>query len=818
MALQPPTYIYDAVLAFDGGVDSYTLPAELPKNTLAFAVNCTVRNDFISTRSPYRKINLSGDSIPSGLFQEACYYQPDAGVESIFSAIGGRLIQFIPDSLGGAVVKNQTQNSGGQVPITSQNWMWQSENFLIWQDGQSLPIFFDGSLTRRSLGNMPLSYGIISAAPAIFAPVIGESVVVNLEGMPLSTFAQTVLLNGAYYTVAPYGSVNNEVNLQTLSSPKATPVISGTPLISNPSQLAVLVQSYNLGTDPSKCRLIVDYGANFNVGDLLYLPGLSHSLPVTVDAVSGNTVDVHNTDHQGIQGSTPGGIITRIVTSVTAIVGTLASDFGFGSVGTSVNVALQQPFVGTTSSDVWLADGHFLLESIPSVNAVVITNVDDSSVDQYPVNLAGMTIYSLPELPAGRMGTYGLGRNWQSGIDGISYLGGDIVGYSSGSAAYNFRDAVLKMTANQTLLVGNFRVPGAAGQITGMVFPAQLDTSLGQGPLQVFCQRSIFSCLAPIDASAWQATTNPLQVESLKGNGAASHWSIVLSNADIFFKSHDDQVRSLLLARLDYRKWGDTPIGLEMGRIFDDEDSQLLNFISGVEFDNRMLMTATPTQGSLGVYHTDLVAYNYDAVSSSSNKSDPVWEGTWRGLNILKVVTGFFGGVQRTFAFVLNTTSNSIELWEIEQWTGDPVFDNGSTPVTMQFETPCFFNQTNQKSPFDLCQLIDGEIYADSMQGVVNFLIEYQPDFDTEWHVWNSWSLNAGDTPSYRTRMGFGSPPDDFNNPMLRQTREGYFFQLRVTISGPARVRGIRLKASILPQPDFAPIIPDAANPVPASP
>ena len=72
MALQPPTYIYDAVLAFDGGVDSYTLPAELPKNTLAFAVNCTVRNDFISTRSPYRKINLSGDSIPSGLFQEAC--------------------------------------------------------------------------------------------------------------------------------------------------------------------------------------------------------------------------------------------------------------------------------------------------------------------------------------------------------------------------------------------------------------------------------------------------------------------------------------------------------------------------------------------------------------------------------------------------------------------------------------------------------------------------------------------------------------------------------------------------------------------------
>jgi hypothetical protein len=117
-----------------------------------------------------------------------------------------------------------------------------------------------------------------------------------------------------------------------------------------------------------------------------------------------------------------------------------------------------------------------------------------------------------------------------------------------------------------------------------------------------------------------------------------------------------------------------------------------------------------------------------------------------------------------------------------------------------------------------MCRLTDGEIYADSMQGIVNFLIEYRPDYDRNWHTWNSWSVDAGNLPSYRTRMGFGIPAFDSNNAMQRPSRDGYFFQLRVTISGPCTIRGIRLKASVLPQPDIAPLVQTPASPVPSTP
>ena len=39
-------------------------------------------------------------------------------------------------------------------------------------------------------------------------------------------------------------------------------------------------------------------------------------------------------------------------------------------------------------------------------------------------------------------------------------------------------------------------------------------------------------------------------------------------------------------------KWGDTPIGLEMARVFNSENGALLNFVSAVTFDHRELLTA----------------------------------------------------------------------------------------------------------------------------------------------------------------------------------------------------------------------------------
>jgi len=66
-----------------------------------------------------------------------------------------------------------------------------------------------------------------------------------------------------------------------------------------------------------------------------------------------------------------------------------------------------------------------------------------------------------PELPIARMGTYWLGRVWQAGPDGVTFLAGDAVGGASGTLAEEFRDAVLHISENLYLASNKrFRVPG----------------------------------------------------------------------------------------------------------------------------------------------------------------------------------------------------------------------------------------------------------------------------------------------------------------------------------------------------------------------
>jgi hypothetical protein len=46
-----------------------------------------------------------------------------------------------------------------------------------------------------------------------------------------------------------------------------------------------------------------------------------------------------------------------------------------------------------------------------------------------------------------------------------------------------------------------------------------------------------------------------------------------------------------------------------------------------------------------------------------------------------------------------------------------------------------------------------------------------------------------------RSRIGFGSPTDEFLASDLKKMRTGYEFQPRLEVDGPYRLRGLRLKA-----------------------
>ena len=92
----PPDELFDALLDFAQGVNAGIAPQLLPKNQLADALNCTVRGDFLTDRPPFRQLSVPGGSWQTGRFQDAIYYQPDAGPEAIVAAIGGEFYKFIP--------------------------------------------------------------------------------------------------------------------------------------------------------------------------------------------------------------------------------------------------------------------------------------------------------------------------------------------------------------------------------------------------------------------------------------------------------------------------------------------------------------------------------------------------------------------------------------------------------------------------------------------------------------------------------------------------------------------------------------------------
>jgi hypothetical protein len=300
---------------------------------------------------------------------------------------------------------------------------------------------------------------------------------------------------------------------------------------------------------------------------------------------------------------------------------------------------------------------------LQNINDVPSTTTSPNSVP------AATPIYSLPELPVSRMGTYGLGRTWVALPDGISYVASDAVGSATGSQQYNYQDSVLKVSQNYFLANGGtFEISGAGETISAMHFVAQLDAALGQGPLQIFTGETVFSNLAPPDLTTWSTLTSPIQVEGLKGSGAAGQDAVIQENNDLIFRKPDGSVQSMLMATLDFNKWGNTPISNEVIRAISGDDPALIPYTSMVEFNNRMLMTCQPQQAARGVYWQGLAVLNFDPISSLAGKAPTIWEGAWNGLNVLKIISGTFDGVKQCFAICLSADLSKIR-WSCRIWS-----------------------------------------------------------------------------------------------------------------------------------------------------
>lgn len=417
------------------------------------------------------------------------------------------------------------------------------------------------------------------------------------------------------------------------------------------------------------------------------------------------------------------------------------------------------------------------------------------------------------EVPTGTVMAYGNGRLWVC-VNERYFVAGDIVGSTaSGTAKYDFNDSLLRFTENDYLNEGGlFRVPLSTGPITAMQFIAVPDTSLGQGPLQIFTQGGVYSMDVPVDRDLWKNIVTPIQTTSQIGYGALSDRSTILVNGDIFYRAKDG-IRSYAITRREIGTWGHTPLSREMDRVLNRDTERLLEFSSAVMFDNRLLMTCTPVPRPNSCYHLGLVALDFDLLSNIRGKLPPAYDGLWTGLNIVQLVKGEFMGTERCFVAAI-TAAGVNELWEIST---DAVVDNSNTRIQSVIETRSMaFRIGETAPPSDSTQfksLVGGELWIDRVQGEVDFTVQFRPDQFPCWFDWHNWSEcqimsacqneeeSGGCTvhhyrPGYRPKMGFPQPPDDAEEGLDKPARYGCEFQLRITWLGKARLKNLKVFAT----------------------
>lgn len=519
------------------------------------------------------------------------------------------------------------------------------------------------------------------------------------------------------------------------------------------------------------------------------------------------------------------------------------------SVDTSTSITVQNYAV---ASGTVVAAGVSVKFDVKDVNSSAVPKVYFCRAEQFLIIQDGQSKAIIfdgskfrragtNEVPTGTVMAYGNGRLWVAINGGKHFVAGDIVGGPSGTGQYNYSDALLRFTENTYLNEGGyFRVPAYAGPITAMAFIATPDTSLGQGPLQVFTSTHVVSVDAPVDRDQWKNLQSPIQTISLISNGSLSDKATVLVNGDIFYRSKDG-IRSFAVARRELGTWGNTPISNEMQAVLGNDSQSLLNASSCVLFDNRLLMTAepvleginpssavsvdgvsfTPDQNSVTLFKK-VVALDFHPISAMGVRSAPAYDGVWDtgsiSVNFLQLLTGIVNGEEKCWFIGLNSDGKN-ELWEISKNNRfDYNGDQTEVRIASYIETKSMdfpFGITTQGSDaMQLKRLEMAEMFVDDLFGSVSFTVKYRPDQAPDWYSWHSWSesvthkdcstpqctygTNASLTcrsPNYRARMRLPVPSDACETGQTKLSRFGYEFQARIEWTGSARIKKFRAQA-----------------------
>lgn len=833
-----PQYVYDAVRSVSDGINASIDPLLLERSQLAMFLNGTIRGTFPTHRPPYAQKTWAYSDVSvqqafeTGYFQGAGFYKPDAGTECLIMQVSGRLFKV---AVSGDIptVTEITIPGSPNSTLAPQVWMWQAEKWMIVNDGIALPIFFDGVSSRRSSGPAA-TVGTVASGPAS-TPAVGATGTYTFNAaftgpfnVPLRITNPTSGINGLMVAVGTVSFSGYEVTLRNVNDTAGATQGAGTAVIRNTALVgtvganqSVPPGAYNTArfalsappTVPIGTKVVVQfnyYGNRSGTITNIEAPStITVALDQTLFATSGQAqwLSVGNTV------TNPSGTTTTIAH--------LDQNFTAPAVNDTVQAFLDVAYTGSLNQVLTIGSKQYIIVAVTTPagsTSVILQNVSFPTGTNVAANA---TVNTIAELPVGKMGCYGLGRNWMALGDGRSFVAGDIVGGASGSPSYSYRDAVLKMQENNILNGGgSFVVPGQVGDIRAMLFTAVLDTSLGQGPLAVCTPSTVFSCQAPVDRTTWQDLTTPILTEGMKGVGALGQNSTILCNSDVLMRSLMG-ISSYIQSRRDFNVWGNVPISREVDPIIASDDVSLLQYGSAVQFDNRMLMTASPRVSAVGVYHPKLVALNFDPISSLRGKAPSVYDGIWNGLNVLQLIRGTFDNEERCFAICASEDLTTIQLWEIDKTDSISYLDSNLDPIEWEFETAALNFGMTDPSRRIMLRLLNCELRIDQMDKTIyDVLIDqphtvtirafYKPDQWPEWVEWAATSVTfaPGDNdPGFRPRIAFGEPSsadvDPTNNRPLCNASS---FQFKFVVTGHCRIVNARFKATVLPDVDIGPV------------
>lgn len=531
-----------------------------------------------------------------------------------------------------------------------------------------------------------------------------------------------------------------------------------------------------------------------------------------------NFYTVRNVSSGAIGATVPVG--TQIFDTSGNLLATVIVAFVIPAVSSTVNIKATPGYTGAVPKSITINNESWSITSSgtvpPGANQVYLVNLTDTPGNTVT---APITIYAVNELPAaGPMGYY-QARIWYA--QGRKFVAGDIDGnQSSGTTGYDFADSVLKVTENPLAVGGDgFAVPTEAGNITAISFTANLDTALGQGPLYVFTAKQVYSLVVPVTRADWIAASSsnqPMQTVAQINNGAVGDRCVAHVNGDLFYQSLDPAIRSLIVATRYFNQWGNVGISSNEQRALQFNDRSLMSYASGIQFDNRLLQTILPMQTASGVVFQGIAPLDFDLVSTLQQRSPPSWEGVLEGVDILQLLTGDFGGLDRAFAVVVSREDQSIDVWELS--TNNRT-DNAGTAATSDnrinwyIESPAY----TWVKEFELKQLHGGEIWLDRVFGSVDVTVYWRPDASPCWNLWHKQTMcvarscaedinnpcavpypnPATYTEGYKFPLTLPEPNTPGDPMLVRPATIGYQHQVKIVIKGFARIRGIMLYSEI---------------------